>query len=74
MVCKNALEEPVIVITGADLMHQHAQEKGENFQVKKSCKLGKIILEAGRPQYPSELSLTSALRRHTRSLWTWRPP
>ena len=73
MVCRNALEEPVIVITGADLMHQHAQEKGENFQVKKSCKVGKI-LEADRPQYPCELSLTRALRHHTRSLWTWRPP
>ena len=37
-----------LVITCADLMHQQAQDKGENFQVKRNNKLRKI-LDADRP-------------------------
>lgn len=40
--------EPVIVITCADLMHQQAQDKGENFHVKKNRKLDKILFEFER--------------------------
>ena len=36
------------MITCADLMHQQAQDKGENFQVKMNNKLRKI-LDADHP-------------------------
>ena len=40
--------EPVVVITCADLMHQQAQERGENFEVKKNRKLDKVLFEFER--------------------------
>ena len=36
------------MITCADLMHQQAQDRGENFQVKKNRKLDKILFEFER--------------------------
>jgi hypothetical protein len=43
--CSDYGYEPVVVITCADLMHQEAQERGENFEVKKNRKLDKILFE-----------------------------